>query len=96
MVLCRDALPTLCSSALRCFQRFHPLLGILPGLQTHACNSVRVMHEGELPVGLADFLPRCTEGHDKKLVRARGTQFYGLGFFAIGFGGGASCGVLMP
>src|SRR5918995_1765608 len=47
MVLCRDSLPTLCSSALRCYQRFHPLLGILPGLQTHACNPVRVMHEDD-------------------------------------------------
>jgi hypothetical protein len=74
---------------------FHPLLGILPGLQTHACNPVRVILEGELPVGLAYFLLRCTEGHDKKLVRARGTQFNGLGFFGLGFGGGASCGVLM-
>jgi hypothetical protein len=75
---------------------FHPLLGILPSLQTYACNPVRVMHEGEFPVGLAYFLPRCTEGHPKKLVSARGTQFYGLGFFGLGFGGGASCGVLMP
>jgi hypothetical protein len=75
---------------------FHPLLGILPGLQIHACHSVRVMHEGELPVGLAYFLPRCPEGHAQNLVSPGGTQFYGLGSFWLGFRGGASCGVLMP
>ena len=46
-------------------------------------------------VGLAHFLARCTEGHAQKLVSPGGTHFDGLGFVGLGFGGGASCEVLM-
>jgi hypothetical protein len=43
------------------------------------------MDEGEFPVGLANFLARCTKGNSKKLVSARQTRFDGLGFFGLGF-----------
>ena len=43
------------------------------------------MHEGEFPVGLADLLPRCAEGHAQNLVSPRGTRFDGLGFVGLGF-----------
>ena len=57
---------------------------MLPGLQTHACRPVRVMHEGEFPVGLADILPGRAEGHAQNLVSPRGTNFDGLGFVGLG------------
>ena len=46
---------------------------------------VRVMDEGESPVGLAHYLARSTRGNSKKLVSARQTHFDGLGFFGLGW-----------